>query len=107
MSTFRDPIIYPGEPERPRTWVTQRNRVCILGNHGIKPGTQVQLISEGVVACMPHAAEFDSWRRLRLPAICNIGGEQLEPGTVVRQVPMDSIIHGTHECRAHVQGAAA
>jgi hypothetical protein len=57
MSTFRDPIIYPGEPEQPRTWITQRNRVCLLGNHGIKPGTQVQLVDVGTVACMPHVAE--------------------------------------------------
>ena len=53
---FCDPIIYPGEPIRPRTWTTQRQRVCIIGGHGIKPGTRVQLVEPGCVSCMPCVA---------------------------------------------------
>ena len=39
---FRDPIIYPGSPERTRTWTTERHRVCALVRHPIRPGTEVQ-----------------------------------------------------------------
>jgi len=43
------------------------------------------------------------WRKLRLPAVCDIGGESLEPGTIIRQVPLDQMTQGTHACRDHLQ----
>jgi hypothetical protein len=61
--TFRDPIIYPGEPERPRIWTTQRQRVCVVTLHHIKPGTQVQLVEPGCVACLPHVADWESQQK--------------------------------------------
>ena len=57
---FRDPIIYPGEPLRPRIFTTQRNRVCIVKGHGIKPGTRVQLVCDGGVSCMRHVADCEA-----------------------------------------------
>jgi hypothetical protein len=45
----------------------------------------------------------DTWRRLVLPAVCNVGGESLDPGTIVRRVHMNQIVKGTHVCRDHVQ----
>jgi hypothetical protein len=57
VKPFRDPVIYPGAPVEPRIFNTQRNRICTLGGHPIRPGTQVQLVNPGVVACIPCAEE--------------------------------------------------
>lgn len=65
----------------------------------IYPGEPMQI--------KPGGDQGSDWRRLRLPTICNIGGEQMAPDTIVRLVPPAQMIYGIYECRGHVEGATS